>query len=309
MDRSRAGLPALTALGQAPPAGSIIDLHVHSTASDGGLAPEVVVERALAAGLGAISLTDHDTVAGVPAAVAAGERLGVRVIAGCEFSTAAPWGEMHVLGYFLPTESAALETFLERCRADRLRRAREMVERLQALGVTLDFDDVLRQARGGAVGRPHVARAIVRSGQRGDHVGSVRSLHRAAPARVRGEGAAHLQGSGRSGARGARAGVGGPSQGPGDALVHRAAEAGGTRRDRDPPSQSRSRHPLPPDRHLPPPRPAPDRRQRLARRSRARARPTAPSARRRCRWNGSSGSTGSAPTSPPPRPPENIEDP
>ncbi len=164
MDRSRAGLPALTALGQAPPAGSIIDLHVHSTASDGGLAPEVVVERALAAGLGAISLTDHDTVAGVPAAMAAGDRLGVRVIAGCEFSTAAPWGEMHVLGYFLPTESAALETFLERCRADRLRRAREMVERLQALGVTLDFDDVLRQARGGAVGRPHVARAIVRSG-------------------------------------------------------------------------------------------------------------------------------------------------
>ncbi len=164
MDRSRAGLPALTALGQAPPAGSIIDLHVHSTASDGGLAPEVVVERALAAGLGAISLTDHDTVAGVPAAVAAGDRLGVRVIAGCEFSTAAPWGEMHVLGYFLPTESASLETFLERCRADRLRRAREMVERLQALGVTLDFDDVLRQARGGAVGRPHVARAIVRSG-------------------------------------------------------------------------------------------------------------------------------------------------
>jgi 3',5'-nucleoside bisphosphate phosphatase len=124
----------------------------------------VVVERAAAAGLAAISLTDHDTVAGVPAAVAAGERLGVRVVAGCEFSTAAPWGEMHVLGYFLPVDSPALESFLARCRADRMRRARAMVDRLRDLGVTLDFDDVLRQARGGAVGRPHVARAIVRGG-------------------------------------------------------------------------------------------------------------------------------------------------
>ena len=123
-----------------------------------------MVERARAAGLVAIALTDHDTVAGVPDAAAAGERLGVRVLAGCEFSTAAPWGEMHVLGYFLPTDSPALEAFLARCRADRVRRARAMVDRLQGMGVTLDFDDVLRQAHGGAVGRPHVARAIVRGG-------------------------------------------------------------------------------------------------------------------------------------------------
>lgn len=120
--------------------------------------------RAAAAGLAAIALTDHDTVAGVPAAIAAGERLGVRVVSGCEFSTAAPWGEMHVLGYFLPTDSPPLESFLERCRADRLRRARAMVDRLRGLGVVLDLDDVLRQARGGAVGRPHVARAIVLGG-------------------------------------------------------------------------------------------------------------------------------------------------
>jgi hypothetical protein len=80
------------------------------------------------------------------------------------FSTAAPWGEMHVLGYFLPTDSSILEAFLERCRTDRMRRARAMVDRLRDLGVALDFDDVLRQARGGAVGRPHVARAIVRGG-------------------------------------------------------------------------------------------------------------------------------------------------
>jgi 3',5'-nucleoside bisphosphate phosphatase len=141
-----------------------VDLHVHSTASDGSLPPEVVVERALKAGLAGIALTDHDTVAGVPAAETAGERLGIRVVGGCEFSSAAPWGEMHVLGYFLPSHSAELESFLERCRADRIRRAREMVSRLQGLGVGLEFEDVLLQSKGAAVGRPHVARAIVRKG-------------------------------------------------------------------------------------------------------------------------------------------------
>lgn len=142
----------------------MVDLHVHSTASDGGLPPEAVVERARGSGLAAIALTDHDTVAGVPAAMAAGERLGLRVVGGCEFSCAAPWGEMHVLGYFLPSESPELELFLERRREDRVRRGREMVSRLQGLGVRLEFDDVLRQSKGGAVGRPHVARAIVRQG-------------------------------------------------------------------------------------------------------------------------------------------------
>ena len=111
-----------------------------------------------------MALTDHDTVAGVPAAVEAGARVGIRVVGGCEFSSAAPWGEMHVLGYFLPCNSAELESFLERCRADRVRRGREMVTRLQRLGVALEFDDVLRQSNGAAVGRPHVARAIVTQG-------------------------------------------------------------------------------------------------------------------------------------------------
>ena len=141
-----------------------MDLHVHSTASDGSLPPERVLERAHTAGLAAIALTDHDTVAGVPAAIAAGERLGVRVVGGCEFSSAAPWGEMHVLGYFLPSDSPDLESFLERSRADRVRRATISRARLQRLGVGLEFDDVLLQAKGGAVGRPHVARAIVRQG-------------------------------------------------------------------------------------------------------------------------------------------------
>jgi 3',5'-nucleoside bisphosphate phosphatase len=145
-------------------AAGFVDLHVHSTASDGSLPPQAVVERARAAGLAAVALTDHDTVAGVPGALLAGERLGVRVVGGCEFSSAAPWGEMHVLGYFLPTHSPELESFLVRSRTGRVRRAREMVARLQALGVPLEFDHVLDEAAGGAVGRPHVARAVVRQG-------------------------------------------------------------------------------------------------------------------------------------------------
>src|SRR5690606_8889804 len=95
--------PAWTAPegGVARAADRMIDLHCHSTASDGLLPPARVVEAASAAGLTAIALTDHDTTAGLAAARAAGARLGVRVIGGCEFSVAAPWGEMHLLGYFL----------------------------------------------------------------------------------------------------------------------------------------------------------------------------------------------------------------
>jgi predicted metal-dependent phosphoesterase TrpH len=163
MDGSRAGVPALSSPPKAGASGTI-DLHIHSTASDGSVSPEGVVRRAQAAGLAAVALTDHDTLAGVPEALAAGERCGVRVVAGCEFSAAAPWGEMHVLGYLLPSQSSELENFLERCRADRVRRAQEMVNQLQRLGVDLSFESVLRESGGAAVGRPHVARAIVRHG-------------------------------------------------------------------------------------------------------------------------------------------------
>ena len=144
--------------------GPVADLHVHSTASDGSLPPEQVVERAAQAGLAIVALTDHDTVDGVPAALAAGARLGIRVVSGCEFSVLAPWGEMHVLAYFLPAASIELDEFLSRCRADRNRRGMEMVRLLQQLGVPIDEAAVLAQAAGGALGRPHVARALRKAG-------------------------------------------------------------------------------------------------------------------------------------------------
>lgn len=153
MDVPGDGIPPLTS-----PA--YIDLHAHSTASDGDMPPAAVVRRAREASLSALALTDHDTLAGLPEAIAAGAAEGVTIVAGCEFSVAAEWGEMHVLGYFLPADHPELEAFLRECRHDRERRAEEMVAKLTRLGVPVTVDDV-KAVAGGALGRPHVARAIV----------------------------------------------------------------------------------------------------------------------------------------------------
>ncbi len=141
-----------------------VDLHLHSSASDGRYPPADVVRRAAAAGLTALALTDHDTVAGLAEAVATGAALGVEVVAGCEFSVAAPWGEMHLLGYFIPASSTRVEALLARERRKRLERAERIVQRLERLGVRISVDDVLTEADGAAVGRPHLARTLVGQG-------------------------------------------------------------------------------------------------------------------------------------------------
>lgn len=126
------------------------------------------MRRAQAAGLAALALTDHDTTAGLPEALIEGERTGVRIIVGCEFSVKAPWGELHLLSYFLPAQDERLEAFLCETRAARLRRGEQMVERLRRLGIAIEHEDVVAQAAGGAVGRPHVARALVARGASAD---------------------------------------------------------------------------------------------------------------------------------------------
>jgi len=163
----------------------VIDLHCHSTASDGLLPPAEVVAAAAAAGLSAMALTDHDTTAGLHEAREAGRALGVEVIGGCEFSVAAAWGEMHLLGYFVEPGDVDIEAFLTAARSDRSRRARDMVSKLTGLGIGITYDDVLREAGGGAVGRPHVARALHERG----HVATIqqafdRYLGRGRPAFV-----------------------------------------------------------------------------------------------------------------------------
>lgn len=127
--------------------------------------PAAVVRRAAELGLRAIALTDHDTLEGIPEAQAEGERLGIRVVSACEFSTSAPWGEIHVLGYFLPPTDPTLAEFLRRCREDRVRRGRAMVEGLQAWGVDVSFEDLVEETGAAAMGRPHLARALVRLGK------------------------------------------------------------------------------------------------------------------------------------------------
>jgi predicted metal-dependent phosphoesterase TrpH len=161
------------------------DLHLHSTASDGTHTPADVARRAAAAGLGTIALTDHDTVAGVDQARAEGSGLGLRVIAGCEFSVAAPWGELHLLAYFLPVGRPELAAFLEAQRAQRTDRMREIVRRLSGAGVAVTLEEVGEEAGGGALGRPHAARRLVARGLVAD-VGEAfdRYLRRGRPAYV-----------------------------------------------------------------------------------------------------------------------------
>jgi predicted metal-dependent phosphoesterase TrpH len=142
---------------------TFVDLHTHSTASDGILPPEQVIEAAARCGLKAIALTDHDTIDGVPAARSAGDRLGIRVIAGVELSAFQDDHEVHVLALHL-THLEALEKRLLELRAQRFTRAEKIVDKLNALGIPVTFDEVLAQANGGAVGRPHVARALIARG-------------------------------------------------------------------------------------------------------------------------------------------------
>lgn len=158
---------------------------MHSTASDGECTPQEVTARAARVGLAAFALTDHDTLDGLPAALEAAGRVGIRLISGCEFSVAAVWGEMHLLAYFLPLGVPELERFLVVARADRTRRGAAMAARLQRIGIPLTEADVEQEAAGASVGRPHVARALVKRGFAAD-VGDAfdRYLGRGRPAFV-----------------------------------------------------------------------------------------------------------------------------
>lgn len=147
-----------------------VDLHTHSTASDGSRAPRDVVAAARTAGLAVLALTDHDTLAGLTEAFAAGREFGVRVVAGVELSAVEGERgdqETHILGLHL-SDRPELERRLEDIRDMRIRRAERIVLRLNELGVPVTMDAVLREAAGGAVGRPHVARALIAGGWAGD---------------------------------------------------------------------------------------------------------------------------------------------
>jgi len=140
-----------------------VDLHAHSTASDGSQSPAAAVAAAHAAGLSALALTDHDTLAGIPEAQQAADACGLRLIAGVELSVHQGPMEVHLLGLHI-RDVAALQDGLEVYRGHRRTRAETIVARLNAAGVPIAFEAVLAQADGAAIGRPHVARALVAAG-------------------------------------------------------------------------------------------------------------------------------------------------
>lgn len=139
-----------------------IDLHIHSTASDGRLSPAEVVRKSAGAGLTVIALTDHDTVDGiVPALEAAKAFPWLKVIPGVEISTDVPTGEVHVLGYFIDYTHPELEATLRRMRNSRQERAQGMISKLRNLGLPIEWERVKEIAGSGSIGRPHLAQAML----------------------------------------------------------------------------------------------------------------------------------------------------
>jgi predicted metal-dependent phosphoesterase TrpH len=141
-----------------------IDLHTHTTASDGLLDAPALVAAAAAAGVGLLAVADHDSTGAVDEAMAAGRRLGVEVWPAVELSCDVDAGEVHILGYFVDHHLDWLKVLLGRLREGRALRAARMVARLADLGAPIDFSRVESFAAGGAIGRPHVARALVEAG-------------------------------------------------------------------------------------------------------------------------------------------------
>lgn len=143
-----------------------IDLHTHSTASDGTLTPTDVVRAAYAAGLTALALSDHDSVEGVAEALAAGRTLGLTVVPALELSAEHESGlSVHILGYFIDHTDPDLLAYLAELRGVRRSRARQMVDALRSDGYDVNFNAVMARSDGGAVGRVHVAQALVAAGR------------------------------------------------------------------------------------------------------------------------------------------------
>lgn len=142
-----------------------VDLHIHSTASDGRLSPEDVVRKSAELGLTVIALADHDSVDGIARAQAAAKAFPkLRVIPATEINTDVPNGEAHILGYFIDYTDHELGAALSRLRSSRQERAQRMIGKLAELGINIDWQRVQEIAASGTIGRPHLARAMLEKG-------------------------------------------------------------------------------------------------------------------------------------------------
>ena len=144
---------------------ALVDLHLHTTASDGRLSPTELVRLVARQGLKQVSISDHDTTEGLAEAYRAGEEFpDLRIIPGIELSADVPGDEVHMLGYFIQYENPNFQETLSRFRHGRVDRARSMVEKLAALGILIEWERVQEIAGEGSVGRPHIALAMVEKG-------------------------------------------------------------------------------------------------------------------------------------------------
>jgi len=141
-----------------------IDLHVHTTASDGSLTPSQVVRYAKKKGLQAIAITDHDTVSGNEEAIKEGRAAGIDIIPGVEISVDYAAGSLHLLGYFINQEDINFAGKLSLLQDSRADRNPKIVKKLNELGLDLTYDEVIEASGGGQVGRPHIAKVLVNKG-------------------------------------------------------------------------------------------------------------------------------------------------
>ncbi len=164
MSESESGITPEQAFAAATsPVPRFVDLQVHTTASDGVLSPTAVVEAAARAKLAAIAITDHDSISGLAEAEIAGERLGVRIVPAVELAAHFESDELHLLGLHLSNRES-IEADLGAFRAERIQRAEAMVRVLNSFAIPVTMEAVLAEAGPGAVGRPHLARAMVAGG-------------------------------------------------------------------------------------------------------------------------------------------------
>jgi 3',5'-nucleoside bisphosphate phosphatase len=144
---------------------SKVDLHIHTTASDGKFTPVEIVQKARQAGLSYIAICDHDSIEGVVSArEAALKNPGITVISGTEINTDIPAGELHILGYEYDLNNPELKQTLERLRNSRVERAQKIINKLRKMGIKIDFVRVQELAGEGSIGRPHIAQAMLEKG-------------------------------------------------------------------------------------------------------------------------------------------------
>ncbi|HUP26869.1 MAG TPA: PHP domain-containing protein [Chloroflexia bacterium] len=141
-----------------------IDLHSHTTASDGALTPTELVRKAHSVGITVLAVTDHDTVSGLEEAREEAGHQGIRIVPGVEFGIEVGGTEVHMLGYLFDDKHPVLLEKLGELREGRLNRGKKMVEKLRAIGININWARVAEIAGDGSVGRPHVARALIEGG-------------------------------------------------------------------------------------------------------------------------------------------------